>query len=56
MNKNHLIQSSCNSFHSQSIPQLHQLPQIFFERSYIGEPSLHLEKELKHFFFSEEIA
>ena len=50
MNKKHLTQSSCNSFHSQSIPQLHKLPRIFFNLPYIGEPSIHIEKELKHSF------
>ena len=53
MNKKHLTQSSCNSFHSQSIPQLHELPRIFFKLPYIGEPSIHIEKELKHFFWKK---
>ena len=46
MNKKHLTQSCFNSFHSQSIPQLHRLPRIFFEIPYIGEPCIQLEKEL----------
>ena len=50
MNKKHLTQSSCNSFHSQSIPQFHKPPRIFFKLPYIGEPSIHLEKEFTHFF------
>ena len=50
MNKKHLTLFSCNSFYSQSIPQLHKLPRIFFELPYIGEPSIHLETELKHYF------
>ena len=55
MNKKHLTQSSCKNSHSQSIPQLHKLPRIFFKLLYIEECFIHLEKKLK-LFFSEEIA
>ena len=54
MNKKHLTQSSFNSFHSQSIPQLHKLSRIFFNLPYTGEPSITLKKNL--YFFLEEIA
>ena len=53
MNKNLLTQSSCNSFHSQSIPQLYKLSQIFFKLPYIAEPFIHIEKKLKHFFWKK---
>ena len=52
--KKKLFTQSCNRFHSQSIPPLHQLARIFFELPYVGEPSIHLEKQPT--FFPEEIS